>query len=215
MKIKILYLSFVFVSLLAATGVLYYTKFMPKDSVSDNSEITTSKSKSTNNQNTTNNQPVVAQQPQGQLQVQGDTNQQQQQENRFPLPSEFGVYNQYESAESPLYIDTLVGSGQEAQQGDKVAMLYKGYLTTGELFDQSRVNEENKLEPFIFTIGSGQVITGWEYTIAGMKVGGQRRLIIPSQYGYGPTGQGPIPANATLVFDVELVAIDNQQIQQP
>jgi FKBP-type peptidyl-prolyl cis-trans isomerase len=186
---------------------------MSNDTTTENSEITNSNTQTTTIQNSTNTQPIAAQQPQSQLQVQGTTN--QQQNNRLPIPSEFNVYNQYETSESPMYIDTLVGTGPEAKQGDKVAMLYKGYLTTGELFDQSRLNEENKLEPFIFTIGSGQVITGWEYTIAGMKIGGQRRLIVPSQFGYGPAGQGPIPANATLIFDVELVAIDNQQLQQP
>jgi FKBP-type peptidyl-prolyl cis-trans isomerase len=86
-------------------------------------------------------------------------------------------------------------------------MLYQGWLTNGQSFDQTRKNEQGQLEPFIFTLGSGQVIPGWEQTIAGMKEGGKRRLIIPASSGYGAVSQGPIPANSMLIFDVELVAV--------
>jgi FKBP-type peptidyl-prolyl cis-trans isomerase len=84
-------------------------------------------------------------------------------------------------------------------------MIYQGWLTNGQLFDQSRVNEQNQIEPYVFQLGGGQVIQGWEQGIVGMKEGGKRRLIIPSSLGYGSTGQGPIPANAMLIFDVELL----------
>lgn len=207
-------------ALLAATGALYYTKFISEEATITSSEdsktIASSNNVPINNQSSSSPQPQATQPQQSQLQVQGATNQQQSNANRLPLPTEFALYNEYETSESPMYIDTVVGSGQEAVQGDRVGMLYKGYLTTGELFDQSRPNEANTIDPFVFTIGAGEVIPGWDYTIGGMKVGGQRRIIVPSQFGYGPAGQGPIPANATLIFDVELVAIDNtQQPQQP
>ena len=123
-------------------------------------------------------------------------------------PAEFGEYEKYAGDASASLIDIQVGSGAEAVSGKKVAMLYKGWLTNGELFDQSRANEQGQIEPFVFQLGAGQVITGWDQAIVGMKEGGKRRLIIPSSVGYGVTGQGPIPPNATLVFDVELIQVE-------
>ena len=100
-----------------------------------------------------------------------------------------------------------VGSGNEPSRGDQVAIVYKGYLTERTLFDQSGTNDKGQIEPIVFTLGAGQVIRGWEEGVPGMKVGGKRRLVIPSSVGYGEQGQGPIPPNAMLIIDVELVQI--------
>ncbi len=100
--------------------------------------------------------------------------------------------------------DVLVGKGREAKNGDHVVVNYTGTLTDGTKFDSSL----DRNEPFDFTLGAGMVIKGWDQGVLGMKVGGKRRLTIPSQLGYGERGSPPkIPPNATLVFDVELVAI--------
>lgn len=96
------------------------------------------------------------------------------------------------------------GVGTAAKSGDLVSMHYTGWLkSNGEKFDSSR----DKGEPFPFPLGRHQVIDGWDEGVAGMKPGEQRQLVIPSDLGYGESGQGPIPAGATLVFDVELVRI--------
>lgn len=100
------------------------------------------------------------------------------------------------------YADTQVGTGATAEAGQVVNMYYTGYLMDGTVFDS------NTSDPgFQFPLGGGQVIAGWDEGIVGMKEGGKRRLIIPAELGYGAGGSGPIPANATLVFDVELVKI--------
>jgi FKBP-type peptidyl-prolyl cis-trans isomerase len=124
----------------------------------------------------------------------------------LPGPSDFKMYEEYSTSQTSLYIDELIGQGNEVELGDTVAMLYKGWLTNGELFDMSRPNQDGLLEPFVFRLGTGQVIKGWDQTIVGMKKGGKRRLIIPSSAGYGPNGQGTIPPYAMLIFDVELIA---------
>jgi FKBP-type peptidyl-prolyl cis-trans isomerase len=100
--------------------------------------------------------------------------------------------------------DLKVGTGAEAKTGDKVTVHYVGTLTNGTKFDSSR----DSGKPFTFTIGSGQVIQGWEQGIPGMKVGGIRKLTIPPQLGYGENAQGSIPASSTLIFEVELLSIN-------
>jgi FKBP-type peptidyl-prolyl cis-trans isomerase len=103
------------------------------------------------------------------------------------------------------YIDFVVGTGEEAKTGDFVAVNYTGWLESGgDTFFDSSLDDP---APFTVTLGAGGVIQGWELGLPGMKEGGKRRLIIPPALGYGATGQGSIPPNATLIFDVELVDI--------
>ena len=143
------------------------------------------------------------------LQVQGanTTTPKSTQISKLPIPEEFEVYEQYATSETAQYLDIVVGTGLEAQNGDTLALVYKGWLTNGQLFDQNRVNDQNQIEPFVFKLGAKQVIQGWDQTVFGMKEGGKRRLVIPAKLGYGETGQGPIPPNSMLIFDVELVQV--------
>ncbi|TGL57545.1 FKBP-type peptidyl-prolyl cis-trans isomerase [Leptospira ognonensis] len=99
--------------------------------------------------------------------------------------------------------DTKVGLGKEALRGTVVTVHYTGKLTNGKVFDSS----VDRGEPFVFNLGAGQVIQGWEKGIVGMKEGGKRKLTIPPQMGYGARAVGPIPANSTLIFDVELLKV--------
>jgi FKBP-type peptidyl-prolyl cis-trans isomerase len=100
------------------------------------------------------------------------------------------------------YQDVTAGSGAEARDGQVAVVHYTGWLTDGTKFDSSR----DRGEPFSFPIGAGQVIPGWDEGVAGMKVGGRRKLVIPANLGYGDAGAPPvIPPGATLVFDVELL----------
>jgi len=102
------------------------------------------------------------------------------------------------------YWDIKVGTGQEAKNGDKVKVHYTGWLTSGKKFDSS----VDAGTPFDFTIGSGDVIKGWDEGVTGMKVGGKRQLRIPPALAYGEKGYpGVIPANATLIFDIQLLAV--------
>ncbi len=99
--------------------------------------------------------------------------------------------------------DVVVGKGQEAKAGDVVSVHYVGTLTDGKEFDQSR----KRGQPFNFPLGQGRVIKGWDQGVAGMKVGGKRKLTIPPSLGYGDRGAGSIPPNSTLLFEVELLEI--------
>ena len=102
------------------------------------------------------------------------------------------------------YEDLQTGDGDVAASGQRVTVHYTGWLLDGDKFDSS----VDRNEPFAFTLGKGMVIRGWDEGVAGMKVGGKRRLTIPPQLGYGSRGAGGvIPPNATLVFDVELIAV--------
>ena len=100
--------------------------------------------------------------------------------------------------------DLVVGNGEEAKDGSSVTVHYTGWLTDGKKFDSSVDREE----PFQFRIGKRMVIRGWELGIKGMKVGGKRKLTIPSDLAYGNAGYpGLIPPKATLIFDVELLKV--------
>ncbi len=107
--------------------------------------------------------------------------------------------------DSGLKVEELVeGDGAVAAAGQQVVVHYTGWLTDGRKFDSSH----DRAEPFDFALGRGHVIRGWDEGVAGMKVGGRRRLTIPPQLGYGARGAGGvIPPNATLVFEVELLEI--------
>ena len=101
-------------------------------------------------------------------------------------------------------MDLRAGTGAECKAGDHVTVHYTGTLDDGTKFDSSR----DRGQPFSFPLGAGRVIQGWDFGVAGMKVGGQRRLEIPAEEGYGAQGAGNvIPPNATLHFDVELIRI--------
>ena len=103
------------------------------------------------------------------------------------------------------YWDIKVGTGEEAKRGDKVKVHYTGWLTSGKKFDSS----VDAQQPYSFTLGQGSVIKGWDEGVAGMKVGGKRQLRIPPELAYGEDGYKKIiPANATLIFDVQLLSIN-------
>jgi peptidylprolyl isomerase/FKBP-type peptidyl-prolyl cis-trans isomerase FkpA len=100
--------------------------------------------------------------------------------------------------------DLVVGTGTAAAAGQKVTVHYTGWLTNGTKFDSSK----DRGDPFVFPLGKGQVIKGWDQGVQGMKVGGKRKLTIPPEMGYGSRGAGGvIPPNATLVFEVELLGV--------
>jgi len=105
---------------------------------------------------------------------------------------------------SGLKITELVlGEGKEATPGAKVSVNYKGTLEDGKEFDSSYGRG-----PFEFSLGAGMVIKGWDEGVAGMKVGGKRKLVIPPELGYGSRGIGPIPPNSVLTFEVELLDVN-------
>jgi FKBP-type peptidyl-prolyl cis-trans isomerase len=108
------------------------------------------------------------------------------------------------AADFPLKKEDLkVGTGAEATDGKTVEVHYTGTLTDGTKFDSSR----DKGQPFTFTLGAGQVIKGWDEGVKGMREGGRRKLTVPPSLGYGEQGKGPIPPNAVLIFDIELLKV--------
>jgi FKBP-type peptidyl-prolyl cis-trans isomerase FkpA len=108
-------------------------------------------------------------------------------------------------------VDLKVGTGATAATGQHVFVNYTGWLYDASKPDNKGTQFDSSLTPgrgpFDFVLGAGQVIKGWDQGVVGMKVGGSRRLIIPPDLGYGPSGSGPIPPNATLVFDIDLLNI--------
>ena len=105
--------------------------------------------------------------------------------------------------------DEVLGTGDPAVAGNNVSVNYTGTLMDGTVFDSNTIASFGHVEPFTFTLGAGQVIEGWDKGVAGMKVGGKRKLTIPSSLAYGDSGvPGAIPGGATLVFEVELLKVE-------
>ncbi len=119
--------------------------------------------------------------------------------------SALGGSNMKTTQHGTQYEDLVVGTGPEAVAGKTVTVDYTGTLPNGTVFDTSL---QAGRQPFSFTLGAGQVIPGWDEGVAGMKVGGKRKLVIPPDQGYGAQGYPPvIPGNSTLIFEVELKGV--------
>ena len=124
--------------------------------------------------------------------------------NTKPQPADMAQPSNSKTQASKLKIEDIqIGTGKEVKSGDTVVIHYKGTLTDGTKFDSSY----DRGEPFETQIGVGQVIKGWDEGVVGMKVGGKRKLTIPPEMGYGDRATGPIPANSTLIFEVELINV--------
>ncbi len=109
-----------------------------------------------------------------------------------------------QTPEGLIIEDLVAGEGPAAASGQMVTVHYTGWLTNGQKFDSSK----DRNDPFVFPLGAGHVIRGWDEGVQGMKVGGRRKLTIPPALGYGAGGAGRvIPPNATLVFEVELLEV--------
>lgn len=125
--------------------------------------------------------------------------------------------SQTENKEVELKIEELTpGTGASPKSGDRVTVHYTGWLASDWAGDEGIVAKGDKFDssvdrgqPFVFTIGVGQVIKGWDQGVMTMKEGGKSRLIIPPELGYGSRATGPIPANSTLIFDVELIKVEH------
>lgn len=208
MKINIFVYILILIAMVVAVGVIIYknstktpTKTAVKSAVKTNDKTATP----TNGLSVDSNSLDL-----GQLNTNSSSDQSSKNSSTPKIldPSEF---KQYESLvnENKLYkIDINIGTGDLAVAGKKVAVLYKGWLTNGQVFDQSSQNAEGKYEPLVFTPGAGQVIAGWEQGVVGMKVGGTRRLIIPPVGAYGPDGTDGIPPNSVLIFDIQLLEVE-------
>ena len=119
-----------------------------------------------------------------------------------PLPGKAAEESMVTTASGLQYADLVAGTGREAHAGETAIVHYSGTLTDGTQFDSSK----KRNEPFLFRLGAGHVIKGWDEGVEGMKIGGIRKLVIPPQLGYGSRGAGSaIPPNATLHFEVELL----------
>ncbi len=121
-----------------------------------------------------------------------------------PVPREVAGDDYVNLSDGLKYYDFEVGTGDQVKNGDLVTVHYHGWLTNNTLFDSSHLRNR----PFSFQIGGGQVIQGWERGILGMRSEGQRQLVIPPNLAYGAGGQGSIPPNATLIFEVTLLSIN-------
>lgn len=119
---------------------------------------------------------------------------------------QYNIFGEQAERMNPQLVvqDVVVGTGAEAMAGQKLQVHYIGRLQNGQVFDSSR----ERGQAFTFTLGVGDVIRGWDQGLPGMKVGGKRVLVIPSLLGYGERGIGPIPPDATLIFEVELLGIE-------
>jgi FKBP-type peptidyl-prolyl cis-trans isomerase len=126
-------------------------------------------------------------------------------QNNNTSQEDFSQYAQYKDKSEVFFGEIKEGNGTVAQKDSQLAVTYVGYLTDGSVFDQSKSSNGQK-EPLLFKLGAGQLIPGFEQGVAGMKVGGQRRVIIPPSLGYGDKAQGSIPANSVLIFDIQLLA---------
>ena len=126
-------------------------------------------------------------------------------EGNIMAASEKGSNEQEVTTSSGLkYVDQVVGTGDAAVAGKTASVHYTGWLESGKKFDSS----VDRGQPFSFPLGAGRVIKGWDEGVQGMRVGGKRKLTIPSDLGYGSRGAGGvIPPNATLIFDVELLGV--------
>lgn len=115
-----------------------------------------------------------------------------------------GPYADFQKHESGLMYKVITeGRGQSPEKGDKVVVHYTGTFENGKVFDSSRERDK----PFTFTVGTGQVIKGWDIGVMMMKKGGRRTFVIPPDLAYGSREMGNIPPNSTLIFDVELIEV--------
>jgi FKBP-type peptidyl-prolyl cis-trans isomerase len=129
----------------------------------------------------------------------------QESENLDVVQLDFMNSEEQTGTQNLLIEDIVLGSGAEAVAGSIITVHYVGTLESGQKFDSSI----DRGQPFQFMLGAGQVIAGWDQGFEGMKVGGKRKLTIPPSLGYGPNAVGPIPANSTLIFEVELLGVGN------